>query len=159
MSMRKIAGLVMAFGLAIGLVGSGVGASFMDTATAVANINVGTFGVQISSSTSGAVIDTVGLGGWNHSVTYACPAVQSSAAGTCPLQFTITNMGSMPATITVAAVTSGDASFTATAVAAGPTVIPVGGHVDFTGGLSWGVLVNSDLGKSASVTYTITATA
>ena len=159
MSLRKIAGVLVGLGLIVGLMGAGIGATFTDTATATTNITVGTFGIQISSSTGGAVIDTVGLGGWNHSVTYGCPTVNQSTSGTCPLQFTVTNMGSMPATITVAAAlgNGSDAAFSAIAVAAGPTLIPVGGHVDFNGGVQWGTLVNSDLGKTASVVYTISA--
>jgi hypothetical protein len=143
----------------VGLISSGVGASFTDSATAVANINVGTFGISISSTTSGAVVVNTGTAGSSvHTVTYSCPTIQSSAAGNCPLQFTIANTGSMPVTITVAA-SSPVAPFTAVAVAAGPTVIAVGGHVDFNGGISWPTLTDANLGASASVTYTITATA
>jgi hypothetical protein len=159
MSVRKIAGLLMAFGLTIGLIGGGVGAAFTDSATAVANINVGTFGITVSSATTGAVVVNTGTAGSDvHTVTYSCPTIQSSVAGSCALQFTVTNTGSMPLTITVAA-SSPAAPFTAVAVAAGPTPIAVSGHVDFNGGIAWPVLTDAQLGMSTSVTYTITATA
>jgi hypothetical protein len=159
MALRKVAGLLIAFGLVVGLMGAGVGATFTDSATAVANINVGTFGIQITSSTTGAVIDSSAgqLGGWTHSVTYSCPTIQSSAAGTCPLEFTITNMGSMPATITIVASTPA-APFTAVAITA-VSPLAAGAHTDYNGGISWPTLGNANLGQSTSVTYTITATA
>jgi hypothetical protein len=160
MSLRKVASVLVGLGLVIGLMGAGIGASFTDSASATANISVGTFGISISSTTLGAVpVNTGTPGNSVHTITYACPTVQSSAAATCPLQFTITNTGTMPATITVAGAlgTGSDTAFSVIAVAAGPTTIPVGGHVDFNGGISWGVLGNGDLTKTASVVYTISA--
>lgn len=67
MSLRKIAGLLVAFGLVVGLIG-GAGATFLDTATASQQINVGTFGISLDSSTPGALVSADGK-------TLTCPAV------------------------------------------------------------------------------------
>jgi predicted ribosomally synthesized peptide with SipW-like signal peptide len=158
MSLRKVAGLLIAFGLMVGLIGSGVGASFTDQASAVANIQVGTFAIQITSSTPGAVVDGT-VGGYTKTVTLTCPTIQSSAAGSCPLQFTITNEGSMPANITVAVSTAPAAPFTDILGPVTPFVLAAGGHQDFAAGLQWPALDNSALGMATSITYTITATA
>jgi predicted ribosomally synthesized peptide with SipW-like signal peptide len=160
MTLRKAAGLLIAAGLMIGLIGAGVSATFTDSATAVANISVGTFGIQVTSSTANAVVDSSSgqLGGWTHSVTLACPTIQSSAAGSCPLEFTVTNKGSMPATIVItAAVSGGDAQFSAIPVTA-TSPLAASAATDYNGGIQWSALSNGDLGANASVTYTITAT-
>jgi hypothetical protein len=158
MSIRKVAGLLVAFGLMVGLISSGVGASFTDSATAVANIHVGTFSIAISSTTPNAVVDGV-VGGNAKTVTLACPTIQSSAAGTCPLEFTITNTGSIPANITVAITSAPASPFTDILGPVTPFQLAAGAHQDFNGGVSWPTLTNSQLGSSTSITYTITATA
>jgi hypothetical protein len=65
-------------------------------------------------------------------------------------------MGSMPATIAIAA-SAPTAPFTAVAVTAVSPLAP-GAHTDYNGGIAWPTLVNANLGASAAVTYTITAT-
>ena len=50
MTLRKIAGLLAAFGLTLGLIGGGVGAVFQDQVTATQNINVGTFECKITDA-------------------------------------------------------------------------------------------------------------
>ena len=55
MSLRKVAGLLGAFGLTIGLIGGGVSAAFTDQVAAVQNINVGTFSCQITDATAGTI--------------------------------------------------------------------------------------------------------
>ena len=153
MSVRKFAGLLMAFGLTVGLVGNGVGAAFTDTATAVANINVGTFGISLTTTTG-----TVSLDG--KTVTCTAVSIQSSAAGTAPCSFTVTSTGSINPTITITASTPA-ALGTDPVMGIGtlPAPFVLSSPYTFNGGLSWGELDNSALGKSSSITYTISATA
>jgi hypothetical protein len=158
MSVRKIAGLFAGFALATGLIGAGVGASFTDTATAVANVKVGTFGLSITSTTQGAVVVNTGSAGNDvHTVTFQCPPIQSSAPGTCPLQLTLTNTGTMPINVAV--------SWSTVAVPFQAIPLPplygivVGDHIDISqAGIMWQALTDANLGQSYSVTYTFTAT-
>ena len=153
MSVRKFAGLLMAFGLTVGLLGNGVGAAFTDTANAVANINVGTFNVDISTTDPSAVtVDGT-------SVTITCPTIQSSAAGQCAFPFTITSTGSIPANVSIAVTTAPAAPFTDLLGAVSPFVLTQGQSHLFNGGISWPELTNAQLGMSTSITYTISATA
>ncbi|MGA8417544.1 MAG: hypothetical protein WB808_13125 [Candidatus Dormiibacterota bacterium] len=152
MNLRKAAVTLAMGGAALTLVGVGVGASFTDSATATENISVGTFGIQLNPVTAGmTVIDS-------HHIALTIPALQSSAAGSAPMVFTVTNTGTIPATITVTAgAVSGDSNFTAIA---GPTAFVVNGSAtsaNVSVGLSWPVLSNADLGASATVVYTISA--
>ncbi len=139
-------------GAAIGLIGAGVGATFTDSATATENISVGTFGIALSTTTVGAVVVD------SHHVTFTCPTILSSAPGSCPLSFTVTSTGSIPATVTVSSVVTGDSSFTNSMVGGGTPVLLSSPHT-YSGGLQWtNPLTNADLGQSASITYTISAT-
>lgn len=137
----------------LGLMGWGVTAAFTDSGTATANISVGTFGFQLSSSTSGAVISPD-----KHTVSLTCPMILSSAAGSCALDFKVTNTGSIPMTVTVATTTAPTGDFSDAFVNPGAQVIASGGNYDYTGGIKWGVLTNADLGATQTVTYTISAT-
>lgn len=150
---RKIATIVAAGGLGLGLLGAGVGASFTDGATASQNVNVGTFGIQVSSTTPGAVTSTDGK-----TVTMTVPAIQGSAAGAAPLVFTVKDVGTAPATVTVVATKTGDATFTDSLVNPGAVVIAPGATHDYNGGLAWPQLGNADLSQTATVTYAISAT-
>ncbi len=155
MSLRKVAGLLMAFGLAVGLIGAGVGASFTDSATAVANINVGTFGISIDSTTPNAVVSNA-----NHTVTCPTVSIMSSAAATAPCEFTVTSTGTINPTITITATTPASLGTNAvTSLLAIPTPFVLTTPQSFNGGLSWGVLDNTALGQSSSITYTISASA
>jgi hypothetical protein len=143
----------MAFGLTVGLIGAGVGANFTDSATAVANISVGTFNVDVSTTVTGCtVVDGT-------SVTCTLPTIQSSVAGTAAFPFTITSTGSIPANITVAVTTAPAAPFTDALGVVTPFTLTQGQSHLFNGGLSWPELVNAQLGMSTSITYTISATA
>jgi predicted ribosomally synthesized peptide with SipW-like signal peptide len=163
---RKLAGILAGLGLGVGLLGTGVFASFTDSATATDNIAVGTFGITVSSTTPGATVVNTGNG--QHSVTFTAPAIQSSVAGQTALDFKVADTGSMPATITVAS-NGGMPLFAAPwadllsnpgAEQLSPS--PISGSqinsYDYTGGIQWGALSNSDLGSSHSVTYTVSAT-
>ena len=50
MTLRKIAGLLAAFGLTVGLIGGGVGAVFQDQVTATEDISVGKVACEITSA-------------------------------------------------------------------------------------------------------------
>ncbi|MFZ0492102.1 MAG: hypothetical protein WAM81_02760, partial [Acidimicrobiia bacterium] len=147
MTLRKTAGLLMAFGLTIGLVGTGVGASFTDQVTATENIEVGTFGCQI---------DLIGDGlPPSSSITYNAPLITSSAAGEAPFTFTVTNVGSIPQQLTI---TDGgpDGVFSAMPLLpAGPVVLGASGAQVFDTGIEWTELENTDLGTTGSITWTV----
>lgn len=158
--MRMYAALLAASALGVGMIGVGVHAAFTDSASATEQIAVGTMGLTISSSTSGAVVTNTGpLNGGTHTVTYTCPTIQSSLTGSCPLDFKVGNAGSMPMTVSVASSDGFTGNFHDNFVNPGPEVIAPGGNFDYTGGIKWDALGNGDLGSTHSVTYTITATA
>lgn len=153
MSLRKVAGLLMAFGLVVGLVGAGVGANFTDSASAVANISVGTFGIAVSAP--GGVVTNSG-----HTVTLTCATIQSSAAGSCPIDFTVTTTGTIPATVTVSSSDGFVAPWSDMFVNPGvQTIVGSGGTYTYHGGIKWTELSNADLNTAHTVTYTISATA
>ena len=146
--MRKIAALLVALGLTLGLLGAGISATFTDTATAEVGVQVGTFGISISSA-QGTVTGS--------SVYYDAGFIQSSVAGSRAFTFTITNDESIPATISIVATVTGPAAFSAVAPPVSFTLAQGESHV-VTGGIQWDELFNPDLGQNASVSYAITAT-
>lgn len=148
--MRKIATLLVALGLTLGLLGAGISATFTDSATANMSVSVGTFNIDLSSSTPGAVVN----GG---NVSFTVPSLQSSAAGSAPFVFTVTSTGSIPALIHVTATTPAAPFTDALGPVADFTLTQGQAHV-FNAGLAWPELFNGDLGKSAAVTYTVSAT-
>ena len=160
MSLRKIAGVLVGLGLVVGMMGAGIGASFVDSASATANIAVGTFGLSITSTTAGAVVVNTGTAGNSsvHTVTYDCPTILSSKPGSCPLQLTLTNTGTIPMTVAVAWNT----------VPVPFQAIPMLNSYSLAGGESkpipqagimWGQqLTDANLGQTISITYTFTAT-
>jgi len=158
MSLRKIAGLLVAGGLVIGLIGGGVGAAFTGGVTAAENVQVGSFGCTISNTTAGT-ISTDGT-----SVTYGTPAdplvITSSAAGDREFAFTVKSTGTMPLTLNVTQAVTGTApaGVFVPVLPAPPdvTLSPVLGLTHaYMGGLKWGELDGASLGKTASITYTI----
>ena len=100
MSLRKLAGLLAALGLVAGMLGSGLGAQFLDSVTGTENIQVGSFGCEISSTSDGAYLGAY-VDGHAHSVTYNAPPILSSAPGSAPFAFTVTNYGSIPDVLTL----------------------------------------------------------
>jgi predicted ribosomally synthesized peptide with SipW-like signal peptide len=153
MTLRKAAGLLVAAGLMLGLIGAGVSATFSDSATAITNISVGTFGVSINAPGGVQSAD-------HHSVTVTCPQIVASAASQCSALFTITSTGSIPANISVSVTTAPAAPFTALVPSLSkPLLSGVGDTATFTGGLAWPELGTAQLGQSYSVTYTVSATA
>ena len=73
MNLRKTAGLLAAAGLVVGLLGSGVGASFFDQDTGTENISVGTFACKIVEPSDGTI------SGDQKSVTYNAPQITSAS--------------------------------------------------------------------------------
>jgi predicted ribosomally synthesized peptide with SipW-like signal peptide len=160
MNLRKIAGLLVAGGLMVGLLGAGVGASFTDTATATTNITVGTFSLDVTSTTSGAVVvnnDVTRV----HTITYTCPTITSSAPGACPLQISLVNTGSIAITNVAVTWNTVGVPFQAIPMLNSYGPIAAGGHIDIPqAGIMWGQpLTNANLGQTYSVTYTFTASA
>jgi hypothetical protein len=152
MSLRKFASVLVGLGLVVGLMGAGIGASFTDSATATTSIHVGTFNIDISSTAPGVVtVDGT-------SVTYTCPDIQSSAAGSCAFPFTITNTGSMAANITVSATTPAS-PFSDMLGAVTPFSLAGGAHHDFAAGIQWTELGQSNLNQQVQIVYTIGASA
>ena len=149
MSLRKVAGLLGAFGLMAGLIGGGVGAAFTDSVKAVQNINVGTFQCLISNTTAG----TIAVDG--KSVSYTAPTIVSSAASSAPFSFTVKNAGSIAAVLQVSH--NGVATpFSSILVAPVPVVtLPSGGTKVYDAGLRWTELGMANLGTSVAITYTV----
>ncbi len=149
MSLRKIAVLLAAGGLAVGLIGGGVGAQFTDQVKAIQNITVGTFGCSIASTQGTVVGKTVTYNG----------TLTSSAAGSAPFDFTVAPTGSIGVHAVVSVTTAPLSPFTALMPSYTVADIAVGNSFTFTGaGLSWPTLDNNQLGKTYSVTYTVDCT-
>jgi hypothetical protein len=153
MTLRKAAGLLAVSGLLVGLLGSGVGASFLDAVTGTENINVGSFQCIITGSTQGTV------SGDNKSVTYNVPQITSSA-GSAPFDFTVTNNGTIPMGLSVSAPAWAgnlDGSFSGIAPAVAPSaILAPGASATVSTGIQWTGLDNNDLGDSGSATWTVT---
>jgi len=153
MSLRKIIGLLAGFALAVGLIGAGVGAQFTDSVTAQQNISVGTFSCTIAS-VSGVGVTQVDA----HTLTYAAPEIDSSAAGSDPVSFTVTNTGSITQVQTITSAWAGNlplTEFSNLLPATAPQTVVGGNSYTYSGGIAWTVLGSGDLGKSGSITYTV----
>jgi hypothetical protein len=153
-SLRKTAAFLAVSGLIIGLLGSGVGASFFDQVTGTENISVGSFSCYVSDATDGAVFGSY-TAGHPHSVTYTAPKILDSAPGSAPFTFTVRNAGDIAMNLHVSANVNWTTATTFTSMPVYDQVINPSEDWQFQEGLSWPELVNADLGKSASVTYTV----
>ena len=155
--MRKIAAMLVALGLTLGLLGAGIGATFTDSNTATANISVGTFALNISAvaPTGGTAV----VAADNKSVTITCPLIVSSAAGSCVSAITVTNAGSIPADVSMAITTAPLAPFTSHTGPVASTHLLTGNTLVVNGGLDWPSLDSTVLGHTYSVTYTFSASA
>ncbi len=151
--MRKIATLLVALGLTLGLLGAGISATFTDNASATMTVQVGTFDISLASS-QGTVDCPAGLGVCT--VTYTAPDIMSSTAANAPLTFTVTSNGTIPAKIHVTATTPAAPFTDMLGPVADFTLGQNESHV-FNGGIAWPELFNAQLGMSTSVTYTVAA--
>jgi hypothetical protein len=152
MTLRKAAGLLAVSGLLVGLLGSGVGASFVDSLTATENISVGTFQCIITGSTQGTV------SGDNKSVTYNAPQITSSAPGSAPFDFTVKNNGSIPMELSVSVTGptgSLDSDFSDIPATLSQTFLNAGESSTVSTGIQWDELEADDLGDSGSMIWTV----
>lgn len=148
MSLRKIAVILAAGGLAVGLVGGGVGAQFTDQVQAIQGIQVGTFSCVISDGGGGVISAD------KHSVTYSTFNITSSAAASDPINFTVQNTGSIGDVLTVSTTpVSAPFSIIGMPFAAVP-LAPSATHT-YNTGVQWTELNNSNLGQTGSVTWTV----
>ena len=152
MSLRKLAGLLAALGLVAGMLGSGLGAQFLDSVTGTENISVGTFSCRIITPSDGVIaVD-------QKSVTYTAPTIGSSLPGNAPFSFTVQNNGSIGQVLTVAMTgQSGNLGghFSAMPATPSPVIVAAGGSQLITTGIQWTALTNDDLGRSGSMTWTV----
>jgi hypothetical protein len=142
-----------ALGLSLAGFGPGVGASFTDSDTAHASINVGTFGCALSSSDPDVTISPDG-----HTATVALGTINSSASGSESASVTVTNTGSIPLVVHWTEATTGNILGGTGAIsaipAAGDKDLPPGAADAAAIGFNWDELGNSDLGRSGTATYT-----
>jgi hypothetical protein len=150
-TLRKTAALLAAFGIMVGLIGSGVGAQFTDQVIAQENINVGSFGCQFTNANG----DLLGK-----SITYNAPDIMSSAPSSAPFTMMVKNTGSIPAWFHV---TDGGVLGTNNGPFSGIPVGPInpvgpiagGGVATFNAGLQWSELSSDQLTQSYSIIYTV----
>jgi hypothetical protein len=144
---------LVAAGLTLGLIGSGISASWADNGTASQNISVGTFEIEIGSTVPGAVVVNTPAT-HTHTVSYTAADILGSPAGTRPLPFSVKSLGSIPITVHVT-MTTPLAPFTSMLAAPVADVsLAQGESHEYLGGLQWPELGNPDQNKLATITYT-----
>ncbi len=143
-----------ALGLALIAMGSGVGASFTDSAAANAKIATGTFGCQLSSTDSSVVITNGG-----HTATVDLGTINSSAASSKTAPVTVTNTGSIALATAWSEATTGNILGGSGAISPAPTAaaaaLGAGATQTVNIGFEWTELQNSDLGRSGTAVYTV----
>ncbi len=152
MTLRKAAAFLAVSGLIIGLLGSGVGASFYRTLTGTESINVGTFACQIVAPSDGTISPD------GTSVSYSAPTIESSAASSAPFNFTVKNTGSISQVLTVSKTgQTGNltSKFSDIPATPSPIFVPPNGTQVISTGIQWTELDNSDLGRVGSMTWTV----
>jgi hypothetical protein len=167
MSLRKVAGLLAAFGLTVGLIGGGVGATWTDQVTANQVLNIAPFSCAITAENGVGITPT-------HSITYTVPTIVHSTAGIAPFTFTVTNSGGVamdlavvaPAAAAPFAITPLTWDLSATNVASGASRVASTGvsWTDLTGyagtgpyTFTWTVNCNETAGATAGATVTFTS--
>jgi hypothetical protein len=162
MQLKKLVGLFSMAALSLTLVGAGLSATFTDSGAATLDVEVGSFNIDLTAPVGQGIVSCPpGIPGQNEttcSVTYDAGTLLSSAAGSKPFVFTVTSTGSIPALIHVSA-TVPDAPFTDVLGPVGDFTLTQGQSHEFNAGLQWSELGNLNLGTTASITYTISATA
>lgn len=148
MNLRKTAGLLAAFGLMVGLIGSGVGAVFTDQVTADEHISIGTFECLIVEPSDGTIA------GDAKSVSYTAPTIMSSAPGSAPFQFTVEATGSIPVVLQVS-VTPVNAPFSIIGEPFADQSVTYPGTHTYNTGIQWAELSSVNEGTSGTVTWTI----
>ena len=148
MSVKKIAVLLAAGGLAVGLIGGGISAQFTGQVSAQQNLNVGTFGCKITDHSAGT-LSTDGS-----SLYYDAGEITSSVAASMPLSFKVVSTGDIPVVLNIAA-TPLPSPFTDLLAPTAPVTLTTGGSHVYTAGIGWPELTNANLGQSASVAYVV----
>ena len=149
MSLRKVAGLLGAFGLMIGLVGGGVSAAWADQVTAVEKITVGSFSCQMYQATTGAVISTD-----RKSVTFTTAKLMSSAPGSSSWYFRVRNYGTIPMVLTVEQTVLA-APWSSLLTDFSAYTINANANHQYNVGVAWTELGNANIGQAVSITYTV----
>ena len=110
----------------------------IDAERSTTNITVGTFSLDVTSTTSGAVVvnnDVTRV----HTITYTCPTITSSAPGACPLQISLVNTGSIAITNVAVTWNTVGVPFQAIPMLNSYGPIAAGGHIDIPqAGIMWG---------------------
>jgi hypothetical protein len=152
--MKKLIGLLAGFALATGLIGAGVGAQFTGQVSAQENINVGTFGCEISTTTEGAQVIKTNTN--MDTVWFNVPKLMKSDASSAPLDFTVTSTGDIPVVLQIAEVSVLPSPFNDLFVNPGDQTLNAKGEIHtYHGGIGWPELTNTDLGKVAAVAYVV----
>jgi hypothetical protein len=155
MSLRKIVGLLAGFALAVGLIGAGVSAQFTDQVKAIQNIQVGTFGCAISSTSTDASLGNY-VKGYAHSVSYTTNV--TSSTGTAPFNFKVTSTGTIPVQVTVAQPAL-PTLWSSLLTDPGPQDLTAAGNAGdsytYNAGVAWAGLGNDYIGWSGSFTWTV----
>ncbi len=149
MSLRKIAVLLAAGGLAVGLIGGGVGAVFTDQVQAIQHISVGTFSCVISDGGGGVLSNN------NKTVTFSTFNITSSAAGSDPIAFTVKNTGSIGDVLTVSTTPVQNPPFSIIGMPFAAVPLAPGATHTYNTGVKWTALDNTNLGQQGDVTWTV----
>ena len=149
MSLRKVAGLLVAFGLAAGLIGAGVGAQFTDQVKANENISVGTFSCKIVQQSDGVIAPD------GKSVEYTAPSPTNSAPGSAPFSFTVQNTGDITQVLQVSMSPVGSPFSSILAAPVPDVILTANATHTYSAGLQWGELTNANLNTSGSIIYTV----
>jgi hypothetical protein len=146
--MRKIATMLVALGLTIGLLGAGISATFTDSVTATQDISVGDFGCKITAATPIGASNGIALDGKS----YTAPDILSSVAGSAPFSFTVTATGDIPVVLSAShsALSSPFSSLGNLA----PVAMDAGSSHTYNVGLAWSDLTGY-AGADLSITYTV----
>jgi predicted ribosomally synthesized peptide with SipW-like signal peptide len=150
MSVKKIAGLLGAFGLMAALIGGGVSAAFTSQVSAVQHLSVGSFGCQISSASDGAIVN-----GDQTSVDFTSPTIMSSLPGQAPFEFTVTSTGNIPVNLHVTEAPALSAPWSDMLGSQPDVLLTQGQTHQYNAGVSWTELGNDNIGQQGTVAYTI----
>ena len=156
--MAATAGLFCAGGLSLAMIGTGVGANFVQRVTGNAHISVGTLACQLANPSGNP---SVTISGDKLTATVNLPEIESSAAGSSTAPVVVKNTGTMPLYVNWETATSGSifdsGAFSAHPVANG-VELTKGSSQSYDLGFDWTALNNPDMGTSGTVTYTANCT-
>jgi hypothetical protein len=140
-------------GVALGLLGTGVGANFVQSLTGNATISVGHLGCEILPS-SGVTVN-------GDSATVSLPQINSSAPSSSTLPVTVADNGTTNTYINWVVSTSGhifDTGVFSPVMQSENAVLSPNTSHTYNLGFQWGELSNADENQSGTVTYTVNCT-